>query len=97
MVCFEFSSVLAIDVMETAVPENFRCMLSIYVLVSFYTLPYVAFLDARNGMVNLVVEYMDGGSLEDLVSQGGCADEMVLADIAAQTCAGLAFLHGIEA
>jgi serine/threonine protein kinase len=34
--------------------------------------------------VNLVVEYMDGGSLEDLVQAGGCDDEGVLASIAQQ-------------
>lgn len=43
-----------------------------------------AFLDSKNGMVNLVVEYMDGGSLQDLVDRGGCQDERVLADIAHQ-------------
>lgn len=54
---------------------------------------YNAFIDPRSGMINLVVEYMDGGSLEDLVKQGGCGDEQVLADIAYQTLNGLAFLH----
>jgi hypothetical protein len=54
---------------------------------------YNAFVDSRSGMVNLVVEYMDGGSLQDLVKYGGCQDEMVLSDIAKQTLRGLAFLH----
>lgn len=54
---------------------------------------YNAFLDPKSGMINLVVEYMDGGSLEDLVRAGGCRDERVLADIAIQTLSGLAFLH----
>jgi hypothetical protein len=54
---------------------------------------YNAFVDSRTGMVNLVVEYMDGGSLQDLVKYGGCQDEMVLSDIAKQTLRGLAFLH----
>jgi hypothetical protein len=54
---------------------------------------YNAFVDPKSGMINLVIEYMDGGSLEDLVQQGGCADEKVLADIAYQTTKGLAFLH----
>ena len=54
---------------------------------------YNAFVDPRSGMINLVVEYMDGGSLEDLVKQGGCSDETVLSDIAFQTVKGLAFLH----
>lgn len=44
-------------------------------------------------MVNLVMEYMDGGSLEDLVQAGGCQDEFVLADIARQTLNGLNYLH----
>ena len=34
--------------------------------------------------VALAVEYMDGGSLQDLVDAGGCASEAVLANIAAQ-------------
>lgn len=54
---------------------------------------YNAFVDPRSGMINLVIEYMDGGSLEDLVQQGGCRDEKVLADIAYQTAKGLCFLH----
>jgi hypothetical protein len=54
---------------------------------------YNAFVDPKSGMINLVIEYMDGGSLEDLVKQGGCRDERVLADIAYQTCKGLCFLH----
>ncbi|KAJ1443367.1 kinase-like domain-containing protein, partial [Ochromonadaceae sp. CCMP2298] len=54
---------------------------------------YNAFVDPRSGMINLVIEYMDGGSLEDLVLQGGCRDEQVLADIAYQCIKGLCFLH----
>ena len=54
---------------------------------------YNAFIDYSNGLVNLAVEYMDSGSLEDLVQSGGCSDETVLADIAQQTLRGLAFLH----
>jgi serine/threonine protein kinase len=44
-------------------------------------------------MVNLVVEYMDGGSLQDVVDNGGCQDEEALADIAYQVLLGLDFLH----
>eukprot|EP00602_Paraphysomonas_sp_CaronLab_P005071 CAMPEP_0185032814 /NCGR_PEP_ID=MMETSP1103-20130426/21260_1 /TAXON_ID=36769 /ORGANISM="Paraphysomonas bandaiensis, Strain Caron Lab Isolate" /LENGTH=686 /DNA_ID=CAMNT_0027568851 /DNA_START=137 /DNA_END=2197 /DNA_ORIENTATION=- len=54
---------------------------------------YDAFLDSSNGMVNLVVEYMDGGSLQDVVDNGGCRDEEVIADIAYQVLLGLDFLH----
>ena len=39
---------------------------------------YNAFIDYSSGLVNLVVEYMDSGSLEDLVQDGGCSDERVL-------------------
>ena len=51
-----------------------------------YVLPLccTAFLDPNNAMVNLVVEYMDGGSLQDLVDRGGCHDEQALADITRQ-------------
>ena len=34
--------------------------------------------------VALIVEYMDAGSLQDLVDAGGCANEGVLANIASQ-------------
>lgn len=54
---------------------------------------YDAFIDPGTGMVNLVVEYMDGGSLQDVVDQGGCDDEDVLADITLQVLLGLKFLH----
>lgn len=43
--------------------------------------------------MNLVVEYMDGGSLEDLVQAGGCDDEGVLASVASQVLQGLHYLH----
>jgi hypothetical protein len=52
-----------------------------------------AFVNVKNGMVCLVMEYMDGGSLDDLVKNGGCNDEYVLSDIARQGLTGLAFLH----
>ena len=41
----------------------------------------------------IVMEYMDGGSLDNLVKKGGCQDEVVLADISRQALTGLAFLH----
>lgn len=43
--------------------------------------------------VNMIVEYMDGGSLEDLVQAGGCDDEAVLASIASHVLQGLNYLH----
>jgi hypothetical protein len=54
---------------------------------------YNAFVDPNSGMINLVIEYMDGGSLEDLVKKGGCRDEQVLSDISRQALNGLSFLH----
>ena len=41
-----------------------------------------------------MVEYMDGGSLQDIVEMGGCADETTLACIAQQALLGLDFIHG---
>ena len=41
-----------------------------------------------------MMEYMDGGSLQDIVDHGGCDDEETLATIAQQSLYGLAFLHG---
>lgn len=40
-----------------------------------------------------MIEYMDGGSLQDIVDQGGCDDEPTLANIAVQALKGLLFLH----
>lgn len=57
---------------------------------------YNAFRDPETGLLNLVVEYMDGGSLEELVRAGGVQDERVLADIARQTLRGLAYLHQMK-
>jgi serine/threonine protein kinase len=54
---------------------------------------YDAFANPKSGLINLVVEYMDGGSLADLVANGGCQDEAVLADVATQVLKGLHFLH----
>jgi hypothetical protein len=45
-----------------------------------------AFTDLSSGFVHLVVEYMDGGSLQDIVDNGGCSDESVLADLSYQVC-----------
>lgn len=40
-----------------------------------------------------MMEYMNGGSLQDIVNDGGCQDEGTLASIALQVLAGLDFLH----
>ena len=54
---------------------------------------YDAFMDKKSQSVNLVLEYMDGGSLQDIVDTGGCDSEPVLANISARVLSGLAFLH----
>ena len=58
-------------------------------IVSFHD----AFSNIDEGGVAIMMEYMDGGSLEDIVQDGGCDDEATLASIARQGLTGLAFLH----
>jgi serine/threonine protein kinase len=58
-------------------------------IVSFYD----AFVNANEGTLAFVMEYMDGGSLEDIVATGGCQRESVLANICCQVLKGLQFLH----
>lgn len=54
---------------------------------------YDAFVNANDGTLAFVMEYMDGGSLEDIVSTGGVQRESVLANICVQVLKGLQFLH----
>jgi serine/threonine protein kinase len=54
---------------------------------------YDAFSNLEDGSVALMIEYMDGGSLQDLVLQGGLKDEPTLARISEQALTGLKFLH----
>ncbi len=54
---------------------------------------YDAFASPKTGLINLVVEYMDGGSLADVVKAGGCNENNVLADISWQVLEGLKYLH----
>ena len=46
-----------------------------------------------DGTVSVCLEFMNGGSLQDIVQSGGCQDEIVLAGIAKQILRGLKFLH----
>ncbi|EKU20367.1 serine threonine protein kinase, partial [Nannochloropsis gaditana CCMP526] len=41
----------------------------------------------------MVMEYMNGGSLQDLVDKGGSRDEALLAKIAYNVLRGLSYLH----
>lgn len=52
-----------------------------------------AFSNIDEGGVALMMEYMDGGSLQDIVTEGGCDEEPTLASIAQQALVGLSFLH----
>jgi serine/threonine protein kinase len=54
---------------------------------------YDAFISPTEGNINMVMEYMDGGSLQEVVDSGGCECEEVLANIADSVCRALAFLH----
>jgi len=46
--------------------------------------------------ISLYLEYMNGGSLEDIVGVGGCKDETVIANIACQIFLGLHHLHSLH-
>jgi serine/threonine protein kinase len=41
-----------------------------------------------------MLEYIDGGSLQDVVDDGGCTHEPTIASIALQALQGLNYLHG---
>jgi len=57
-------------------------------LINFFD----AFSNAAEQSVGLVLEYMDGGTLQDIAVSGGCS-EHVIASIAQQCLLGLQFLH----
>jgi len=52
-----------------------------------------AFSDANDKSVGICFEYMDGGSLQDIVDKGGCANESILSGIAYQCLLGIGLLH----
>ncbi|GMH91607.1 hypothetical protein TrVE_jg5546 [Triparma verrucosa] len=54
-----------------------------------------AFGNVEDATVGIIMEYMDGGSLEDVVNAGGCDNEIVLGSMAKQLLCGLGFLHSI--
>ncbi len=70
-----------LDALEQGRPSDY--------IVDFYD----AFSNVDEGDVGLMMEYMDGGSLQDIVLEGGCDNETTLASIAAQALVGLTFLH----
>lgn len=54
---------------------------------------HAAFWNSPEGCVSLVCEYLSGGSLLSLVDSAGALPEEVLADLARQILASLAYLH----
>lgn len=46
-----------------------------------------------DGTLSLCLEYMNNGSLQDIVNRGGCTNETILASFCFQILAGLQFLH----
>ena len=75
------NSIAVLDKLPSKSPDDY--------IVDFFD----AFSNLDEGGVALMMEYMDGGSLQDIVDHGGCDDEGVLANIALQALTGLAFLH----
>jgi len=58
-------------------------------VVSFFD----AYMNTTAGSVSIVMEHMDGGSLQDIVDTGGCPNESVLKNISFRVLKGLAFIH----
>jgi len=77
----DIKSIPMLDKLPSKSPDDY--------IVDFFD----AFSNLDEGGVALMMEYMDGGSLQDIVDHGGCDDEGVLANIALQALTGLAFLH----
>ncbi|OQS02809.1 dual specificity mitogen-activated protein kinase kinase [Thraustotheca clavata] len=58
-------------------------------IVSFYD----AFVDKPKNCICLVMEYMGVGSLQDMVTHGGCSSEKILCRIANSVLRGLSHIH----
>ena len=52
-----------------------------------------AFIDREKGYLSMVEEYMNGGSLQDIIDTGGCSAEPVLAQISCRVLKGLEYIH----
>ena len=50
----------------------------------------------HDGTLSICLEYLDAGSLQDVLKMGGCSDESILSGISVQLVAGLDFLHGMR-
>ncbi len=53
-------------------------------------------MDPITGAINLVVEFVNAGSLKTIMDLGGCQDEAVLKDISRQLLNGIKFLHDMK-
>ena len=52
-----------------------------------------AFYSPETNLINIALEYVEGGSLESLVKRGGAVPQDVLGKICGGVCAGLEYLH----
>lgn len=57
---------------------------------------YDALPNPYDGTLSVCLEFMDGGSLQDIVKGGGCSNEDILASITVQTFSGLSYLHSLR-
>lgn len=61
-------------------------MTSIVKLIDVYPNP-------RDGTLSMCLEYMNGGSLQEVVRSGGCQNELILAGLSSMILKGIAYLH----
>lgn len=57
---------------------------------------YDVLQNPMDGTLSLCLEYMNNGSLQDIVSKGGCSNEIILSSVAFQILSGLDFLHSLR-
>jgi len=91
------SRVLALKVITLDVKESVRkqILLELKTLYKTQSEYVVTFYDAffSEGSIFIALEYMDGGSLADLLKMNGCIPERILARITTQVLRGLVYLH----
>jgi len=84
--------VITLDVKESVRKQILLELKTLYRTQSEYV---VTFYDAffSEGSIFIALEYMDGGSLADLLKLNGCIPERILARITTQVLRGLVYLH----
>uniref|UniRef100_A0A5B7BT60 mitogen-activated protein kinase kinase n=1 Tax=Davidia involucrata TaxID=16924 RepID=A0A5B7BT60_DAVIN len=55
-----------------------------------------AFYTPDSGQISIALEYMDGGSLADIIRVRGCMPEPVLSSMVQKLLHGLSYLHGVR-